>query len=55
MRESYLQADLDTMKEEYGSIEGFIENGLGMTKEQPVQLQSMYLEKILRNSRFSLV
>lgn len=44
VRESYLQAALDTIKQEYGSIDGFIEQGLGITKEQRSKLQSMYLE-----------
>ncbi|EFM12001.1 protein tyrosine/serine phosphatase [Paenibacillus curdlanolyticus YK9] len=44
VRQEYLQAAIDTMKQQYGSIDGFIEKGLGVSKAERAKLQAMYLE-----------
>ncbi|MBM7567609.1 tyrosine-protein phosphatase [Paenibacillus sacheonensis] len=44
VQKEFLQASLDEMKAKYGSIDGFIEKGLGVTKEERAKLKAMYLE-----------
>ena len=41
---SYLKAAIDQMRQDYGSVTGFITDGLHITKEQQAQLREMYLE-----------
>ncbi|SEO83534.1 tyrosine-protein phosphatase [Paenibacillus sp. OV219] len=44
VQKEFLQAALDEMKAKYGSIDAFIEKGLGVTKEERAKLKAMYLE-----------
>ncbi|QHW35113.1 tyrosine-protein phosphatase [Paenibacillus rhizovicinus] len=44
VQKEFLQAGLDEMKAKYGSIDAFIEKGLGVTKEERANLKAMYLE-----------
>ncbi|MWC30314.1 tyrosine-protein phosphatase [Paenibacillus sp. MMS18-CY102] len=44
VRKEYLQAAIDTMKEQYGSLDAFVEKGLGITQAERTKLQAMYLE-----------
>lgn len=44
VRPEYVQAAFDTMKEEFGSIDAFIEKGLGVTPQERAALQAKYLE-----------
>lgn len=44
-RPEYLQAALDEMVKEYGSIEAYLHQGLGITPEQRRNLQSQLLER----------
>lgn len=44
VQKEFLQAAIDEMKAKYGSIDAFIEKGLGVTKEERAKLKAMYLE-----------
>ncbi|WP_308637234.1 tyrosine-protein phosphatase [Paenibacillus silvisoli] len=44
VQKEFLQAAIDEMKAEYGSIDGFLEKGLGITKQERAKLKAMYLE-----------
>ncbi|WMT43413.1 tyrosine-protein phosphatase [Paenibacillus sp. D2_2] len=44
VRKEYLQAAFDMMEKNYGSIDAFIEKGLGVSPQERAKLQSMYLE-----------
>ncbi|WP_198284071.1 tyrosine-protein phosphatase, partial [Bacillus cereus] len=45
VREEYLGAALQEIKEKYGSIDQYLEKELGVTKEKRKQMQDMLLEK----------
>lgn len=42
VQKEFLQAALDEMKAKYGSIDAFIEKGLGVTKQERAKLKAMY-------------
>jgi protein-tyrosine phosphatase len=44
VREEYLQAALDTMEEEYGSVDGYLRKGLGITPRERARFQKLMLE-----------
>lgn len=44
VQKEFLQAAIDEMKAKYGSIDSFIEKGLGVTKEERAKLKAMYTE-----------
>ncbi|QAY65223.1 tyrosine-protein phosphatase [Paenibacillus protaetiae] len=44
VRPEYIYAAFDEMQKNYGSIAGFLEKGLGLTKAEQAKLQQMYLE-----------
>lgn len=44
VQKEFLQAALDEMKAKYGSIDNFLEKGLGITKEERAKLKEMYTE-----------
>ncbi|MEF2967843.1 tyrosine-protein phosphatase [Paenibacillus sp. M1] len=44
VQKEFLQAALDEMKAKYGSIDGFLEQGLGITKQERAKLKAMYTE-----------
>ncbi|GMK37820.1 protein-tyrosine-phosphatase [Paenibacillus sp. CCS19] len=44
VQKEFLQAAIDEMKAKYGSIDNFIEQGLGITKEERAKLKAMYTE-----------
>ncbi|SET14689.1 tyrosine-protein phosphatase [Paenibacillus sp. NFR01] len=44
VQKEFLQAALDEMKAKYGSIDGFLEKGLGITKQERAKLKAMYTE-----------
>ncbi|SFT27140.1 tyrosine-protein phosphatase [Paenibacillus sp. BC26] len=44
VQKEFLQAALDEMKAKYGSIDAFLETGLGITKEERAKLKAMYTE-----------
>lgn len=41
---AYLEKALDTIEEQYGSLEWYLEKELGITEEKRLKLQEMYLE-----------
>jgi len=43
-RENYLQATFNTIKLKYGSLDSFLENEMGLTKDKRALLQQKYLE-----------
>ena len=43
VKESYLQAALKTIKQDYGSIEQYLTNQLGMDESKRAKLMSIYL------------
>ncbi|MGD8191932.1 tyrosine-protein phosphatase [Brevibacillus ginsengisoli] len=45
VRKEYLQAALDEIKNEYGSVDKYLEKELGLTKKKRKQLQDALLEK----------
>jgi protein-tyrosine phosphatase len=45
VKSSYLQAALDEAKNSYGSIENYLEEGLGVTADIRLRLQQLYLEQ----------
>lgn len=44
VQKEFLQAAIDEMKNKYGSIDAFLEKGLGITKEERAKLKNMYTE-----------
>lgn len=44
VRPEYLQAALDTMKDEYGSVDGYLKKGLGITPKERARFQQLMLE-----------
>ena len=44
VQKEFLQGALDEMKDKYGSIDNFLEKGLGITKEERAKLKAMYTE-----------
>lgn len=44
VQKEFLQAAIDEMKAKYGSIDNFIEKGLGVTKQERAKLKAMYTE-----------
>ena len=44
VRPEYLQAALDTMVKKYGSIDGYIRKGLGITDKQRAAFKKQMLE-----------
>ncbi|WP_246188111.1 tyrosine-protein phosphatase [Paenibacillus tengchongensis] len=44
VQKEFLQAAIDEMKAKYGSIDGFLEKGLGITKQERAKLKAMYTE-----------
>lgn len=44
VRREYIEAAFDEMQKSYGSIDGFLEKGLGLTAEKREQLKKLYLE-----------
>lgn len=44
VQKEFLQAAIDEMKAKYGSIDAFLEKGLGITKEERAKLKAMYTE-----------
>lgn len=42
VQKEFLQAAIDEMKAKYGSIDAFIEKGLGVTKQERAKLKAMY-------------
>lgn len=44
VRPEYLQAALDTMKEEYGSVDGYLRKGLGITPKERARFQKLMLD-----------
>ena len=42
----YLEAAIDAVKKEYGSMEDYIRNQLGVTDEKRDQLREKYLENL---------
>ncbi|AZN38987.1 tyrosine-protein phosphatase [Paenibacillus albus] len=44
VQKEFLQGAFDEMKAKYGSIDGFIEKGLGVTKAERAKLKAMYTE-----------
>ncbi|MFD2331866.1 tyrosine-protein phosphatase [Cohnella sp. GCM10020058] len=44
VQKEFLQASLDEMKAKYGSIDKFIEDGLGVSKQERAKLKAMYTE-----------
>jgi protein-tyrosine phosphatase len=45
VRPEYLQAALDQMKQEYGSIDAYLRKGLGITKAEQKRFQRQMLER----------
>lgn len=46
----YLQAAFDTMRQEYGSIDNYLRDGLGVDDEFRAQLRARYLEPVEANT-----
>ncbi|MEH7308084.1 tyrosine-protein phosphatase, partial [Neobacillus drentensis] len=46
VKSSYLHAALDEAENSYGSIENYLEEGLGVTAEIRSRLQQLYLEQV---------
>jgi protein-tyrosine phosphatase len=44
VQKEFLQAAIDEMKNKYGSIDAFLEKGLGITKQERAKLKAMYTE-----------
>jgi protein-tyrosine phosphatase len=44
VRPEYLQAALDTMKDEYGSVDGYLRKGLGITPKERARFQRLMLD-----------
>lgn len=44
VRPEYISAAFDEMTKKYGSIQGFLEKGLGLSKDEQAKLKRMYLE-----------
>ncbi|MFB9326807.1 tyrosine-protein phosphatase [Paenibacillus aurantiacus] len=44
VRPEYIEAAFDEMEKTYGSVDGFLEKGIGLTAENRAQLKKMYLE-----------
>ncbi|WP_435168996.1 tyrosine-protein phosphatase [Paenibacillus glycanilyticus] len=44
VQKEFLQAAIDEMKAKYGSIDNFLEKGLGITKQERAKLKAMYTE-----------
>ncbi|WP_127531783.1 tyrosine-protein phosphatase [Paenibacillus kobensis] len=44
VQKEFLQAAFDEMKAKYGSIDAFLEKGLGITKQERAKLKAMYTE-----------
>ena len=45
VRPEYLQAALDTMKDEYGSVDGYLRKGLGITPKERAKFQKLMLDR----------
>ena len=43
VEERYLQAVFDTIREEFGSMDAYLEKGLGLTPEKKARLRALYL------------
>jgi protein-tyrosine phosphatase len=44
VRLDYIRAAIDTVDEHYGSMDGYLENALGLTPERRAALQDLLLE-----------